>query len=78
MMILNKSFLYPNKSLRSLEKGWKVKVSEKAKKVIFPIIKDLPKLFVPYLERISWYSKKEKMTNMDEGFLEKLLIFQEK
>ena len=53
MMISNKSFLYPNKSYDLWKKDWKVKVSEKDKKVIFPIIKDLPKLFVPYLEGIS-------------------------
>ena len=36
-----------------MEKDWKVKVSEKDKKVIFSIIKDLPRFLVPYRKGIS-------------------------
>ena len=35
-----------------MKKDWKVKVSEKGKKVIFPIIKDVPGFLIPYLQGI--------------------------
>ena len=56
---------------------WKVKVSEKGKQVIFPIMKDLPIFLVPCPEGISRYSRREIWPTWEEGFLGKLWIFQE-
>ena len=79
MMISSKSFLTLTSNVKEFKtyvKWLESKVSENGKKVIFPIMKDLPRFLVPCLEGISRYSTREIWPTWDEGFLEKLWIFQ--
>jgi len=43
-----------------LEKDWNERISERDENVIFPIIKDLARFLIPYLEGISRCSRPEK------------------